>query len=117
MEENTINLEELMKQADDETESIRKKAEENSVTIGRVIVGFGCSMESYIITTHALYGRLPNDDEKKAILGMTNGVLRFIGVEKAFGLDRHDFIMASISMWRHALTECGFDPEEKEGAI
>lgn len=115
--EHKINLEDLLKQADDNKEIIRKKAMENSVTIGRVIDSFGSSMEAYIKTMQALYLRLPNDDEIRAIISMTNGVLKFIGTEEVFNLDTQDLIIASIKMWRQALANCGFDPENMEGAI
>ena len=115
--EHIINLEELLKQADDKTKIIRKKAEENSVTIGRVIEGFGFAMESYIKMTQSCYGRLPNDDEIRGILAMANGVLKLIGVNEIFDLDAHDLIMSSIAMWSHALAKCGVDPENMEGAI
>jgi len=115
--EHKINLEELLRQADDETKIIRKKAEENSVTIGRVIEGFGFAMESYIKATQSCYGRLPNDDEIRGILAMANGVLKLIGVNEILDLDAHDLIMSSIAMWRQALAKCGFDPENMEGAI
>lgn len=115
--EHKINLEELLRQADDETKIIRKKAEENSVTIGRVIEGLGFTMESYIKMTQGLYLRLPNDDETRAILAMANGVLQLIGVKEIFNLDEHDLIMSTITMWSHALAKCGVDPENMEGAI
>lgn len=115
--EHKINPEELPKQADDNIEIIRKKAKENSVTIGMVVDGFGYGMEAYIKTMQSLYLRLPNDDEIRAILSMANGVLQFIGVKEVFNLDTNDLIKASITMWRQALAKCGFDTENMEGAI
>lgn len=106
-----------MEQANDETEILRKKAEENSVTIGRVIEGFGCSMEAYIKTMQAVYGRLPNDDERRAAIAMATGALESIGVKETLDLDPHNFIMVIISMWFTALANCGLDPENMEGAI
>lgn len=114
--EHIIKLEELLKQADDENEFI-KKSEENSVTIGKVIASFGRGMESYIKATQSFYGRLPNDDERRAVIAMANAVLKFIGVKEAFGLDAHDFAMASIAMWCDALANCGYDPENTKGTI
>lgn len=87
MNNERINLEDLIKQAD-ETMAAFERAMGHEVPLLDVIAAFEVSAKAYIRSIHQIYGTFPGDSEKLAFTSEMTGVLTALKAHEHFGVDK-----------------------------
>ena len=83
-----INLEDLLKQAEREARASFEQGAGKTVTLLDVIAAFGCATEAYIRSIHHTCGTFPGESEKLAVTSMMTGVLTVLKAHEQFGIDK-----------------------------
>ena len=83
-----INLEDLIKQAEREARASFEQGAGKTVTLLDVIAAFGCATEAYVRSIHHTYGTIPGESEKSAVNSMMTGVLTVLKAHEQFGIDK-----------------------------
>lgn len=88
IDDERINLEDLIKQAEREAKAAVERTVEHEVPLLDVIAAFGVSTEAYIRSIHHTYGIFPGESEKLAVTSMMTGVLAVLKAHEQFGGDK-----------------------------
>lgn len=105
MDNERINLEDLIKQAEREARATVEHVMKSEVTLLDVIAAFGVSAEAYIRLIHHTYGIFPGDSEKLAVTSVMVGVLTVLKAHEQFGVDKTDLWQLSEQFYDQALLD------------
>ena len=105
MDNERINLEDLIKQAEREARASIEQCAGKTVPLLDVIAAFGVSAEAYIRSIHHTYGIFPGDSEKLAITSVMVGVLTVLKAHEQFGGDKTALWQLSEQFYDQALLD------------
>ena len=88
MDNERINLEDRIKQAEREARATVEYVMKSEVPLLDVIAAFGVSDEAYIRSIHHTYGIFPGDSEKLAVTSGMVGVLTVLKAHEQLGVDK-----------------------------
>lgn len=100
-----INLEDLIKQAEREARAAIERAEGHEAPLLDVIAAFGVSFEAYIRSTYHTYGTFPEDSEQLALTSLMTGVLTVLKAHEQFGVDKTALWQLSEHFYDQALLD------------
>lgn len=105
MDNERINLDDLIKQAEREARATVEHVMKSEVPLLDVIAAFGVSAEACIRSIHHTYGIFPEDKEKLTVTSMMTGVLIVLKVHEQFGVDKTALWQLSEQIYDQALLD------------
>lgn len=105
MDNERINLEDLIKQAEREIRGTLERVLEHEVPLMDVIEAFGVSFGAYIRSIHQTYGTFPGDSEKLAVTSVMTVCLTVLKAHEQLGVDKAALWQLSDHFYDQALLD------------
>lgn len=102
--EEKINLEDLIKKAEEEAREAYEQGGEKTLTVKEVIAALGGAAEAYIYCWHNMEGEFPGKEEKRAAISMILGTLAILKVHEAFGIGYNGLLQIAENLYGAALS-------------
>lgn len=115
MDNERINLEDHIKQAEREARAAVERAVGQEVPLLDVIAAFGVSFEAYIRSIHHTYGTFPGDSEQLAATSVMTGVLTVLKAREQFGVDKAALWQLSEHFYDQALLDATGNAGDENG--
>lgn len=103
--EEKINLEDLIKKAEEEAREAYEQGAGKTLTVQNAVAALGASAEGYIKTWFEDKRTLPDAEQRRAVISMIIGVMAALRIHDAFGIDNLSLLKIAIKMYDTALYE------------